>query len=156
MALQEKKEVCSKILITWMMQEQQGIDMINHDEEIAALFTSQIILHKFKVFDVDIVLPDMLLLMLNVCVDNNPGMFQIILKDLLNSIKMRKGPIPDGYVITTEDFSLCFLTDFPIIDISHIYKKYEKFWDAQKKETHEDFESDNLCDTPEWWKEVME
>ena len=154
MTIEEKKDICSKALITWMITEKEQ-KLIN-DDDIKDLFTSQVILKKFKTFGIDIVLPDMLLLILNVCVENNPGQFQIILKDLLNNIKQRKGPIPAGYIVTAMDFSMCFPMSFPIIDIQNVYKKYMDLWDKQKKSSvTSPFESDNLCDTPEWWKEVM-
>lgn len=156
MTLEEKKEMCSKALIAWTMTEQEGKDMSIHDKEVENMFTSQMILKKFNVFGIDIVLPDLLLLILAICVDGNPGQFQIILKDLLNNIKKRTGPIQAGYTITVWDFSLCFMNDFPIIDIPHINDKYRKLWDGQKKQKAQPWETDNLCDTPEWWKEVME
>jgi hypothetical protein len=31
-----------------------------------------------------------------------------------------------------------------------------KMWDGQKREVKNILESDNKCDTPEWWLEVME
>ena len=156
MTLKEKKEVCSKALIGWMISERNNDDMTKHDAEIESLFSSMVLLKKFKTFGIDIILPDMLLLILHVCVENNPGQIQIVLKDLLNNIKDKKGPIKSGYVITTEDFVDCFMTEFPIIEIPHIYDKYLKLWDGQKKDKHQPWESDNLCDTPEWWKEVCE
>lgn len=156
MTLEEKKEMCSKALIAWTMTEQEGKDMSIHDKEVENTFTSQMILKKFNVFGIDIVLPDLLLLILAICVDGNPGQFQIILKDLLNNIKKRTGPIQAGYTITAWDFSLCFMSDFPIIDIPHINDKYRKLWDGQKKTKAQPWETDNLCDTVEWWKEVME
>ena len=156
MTLEEKKEMCSKALIAWTMTEQEGKDMSIHDKEVENMFTSQMILKKFNVFGIDIILPDLLLLILAICVDGNPGQFQIILKDLLNNIKKRTGPIQAGYIITAWDFSLCFMNDFPIIDIPHINDKYRKLWDEQKKPKTQPWETDNLCDTVEWWKEVME
>lgn len=85
----------------------------------------------------------------------NPGQSQIILKDLLLSIKSKKGPIPSGYVITSNDFSLAFPFSFPIMEIPEVNKKYEKLWDKQKRKKENPLESDNLCDTVDWWKEVM-
>lgn len=156
--IQEKKDLCSKIFITWMIMEREGEDMSNHKDEINEIFSAKILLKKFKVFDIDIVLPDYLLLLLDVCVDGNPGQIQIVLKDLLNHIKNNRGSIPAGYVITSTDFAYCFANDFPIMDIPEINEKYHKLWDGQKKERTKSspFESDNLCDTIEWWKEVME
>lgn len=156
MTIQEKKDVCSKALISWIVAEQHGTDMTKHDKDITDIFTSRMILKKFSVFNIDIVLPDALLLILYICVEGNPGQFQIVLKDLLNSIKSRKGPISAGYVITADDFAMCFMSDFPITDIPAVNDKYRKLWDGQKKHKTKDFESDNLCDTPEWWKEVMQ
>ena len=156
MTLKEKKETCASAFIAWVELEKHNKDMKVHNEEIEEIFTNKMILKKFKAFGIDIVLPDMLLMILAICTDCNPGQFQIILKDLLNNIKQRKGPIPAGYVITPMDFSLCFRIDFPITEIPHVNAKYEKLWNGQKKENPKDLESDNLCDTPEWWKEVME
>ena len=149
MTLKEKKELCSNAFISWMVVEKHDRNMAIHDKDIEELFTSKIILKKFEAFGINIVLPDMLLLILNICVNGNPGQFQLVLKDLLNDIKKRKGPIPSGYIITSMDFSFCFMTEFPIIEISHINDKYEKLWDTQKQKDL------NLYDTVEWWKEVM-
>ena len=156
MTIEEKKELCTKAFINWFLQERDNHDFKNHDKEIADLFTSQVLLKKFDVFDIDIVLPDMLLMILHICTNNNPGQVQIILKDLLNDIKKRKGSIKPGYVITTNDFSLYFIRDFPIVEVPEINAKYESLWMGQKIENNDSFGSDNLCDTIEWWKEVME
>ena len=153
--IKEKTELCSKAFLAWVITEQEGKDMTVINEDIANLFTSRMILKKFEVFNIDIVLPDMLLLILNICTDSNPGQFQIILKDLLNNIKQEKGLIKPGYIITSEDFAEHFIS-FPIIEDENIYHKYEKLWDGQKKERKHPLDSDNLCDTPEWWREVME
>ena len=158
MTIEEKKELCTKALVSWFMQEQDNRDFKNHDKEISELFTSKVLLKKFDVFGIDIVLPDMLLMILCICTNNNPGQIQIILKDLLNSIKKRTGPIKPGYIITSNDFSLCFAWNFPIIEIPEINIKYESLWMGQKIEIdkHNPMMSDNLCDTVDWWKEVME
>ena len=156
MSIEEKKELCCRVLVAWFFKEKSE-DMKVHDPEIADMFISRMLLKKFEVFGVDIILPDTLLMILDICCESNPGQVQIILKDLLNSIKKRTGkPIPKGYVITSNDFSSCFSKDFPITAIEHINKKYMKLWDGQKKEKAGRFDSDNKCDTAEWWLEVME
>lgn len=157
--LQEKKELCSKILLYWFLDEENNpkMDYKPEDEEFLNVsFTANIILNKFKVFDIKIHLPVHLLMILSLCVNENPGQFQIILKDLLLSIKAKKGPIPEGYVITTNDFTSTFPFSFPIIEIPSIESKYRELWDKQKKETRTPLESDNQCDVLEWWKEVMQ
>lgn len=156
MDIQEKKDLCSRVLITWMIMEEQNEDMAVHKDEISEIFTANILLKKFSAFGIDIVLPDYLLLILDLCVNGNPGQVQVVLKDLLNHIKNNIGPIPAGYVITSTDFAYCFMNDFPIMEIPKINEKYHKLWDAQKKERTKSLESDNLCDTVEWWKEVTE
>lgn len=154
-SIEEKKRQCSKIFISWSLSH---VDWANnpHDEDIANIFTSRMILKKFEVFGIDIIIPDPLLLMLAICTDGNPGQYQIILKDLLLNIKKVKGPIPKGYCIEPQDIVEMWPINFPIVDIPEVYDKYMKLWDEQKKEHHEEFESDNKCDTPEWWLEVME
>jgi hypothetical protein len=157
MTLTEKKETCLKAFLAWIELEKQNKDVSIHSKEVEEIFTSQVILKKFKSFNIDIVLPDMLLLILAICTDCNPGQFQVVLKDLLNNIKSHKGPIPEGYIITVTDFSMCFPQDFPFMDVKSVSDKYHKLWDAQKKSGEiKLFETDNLCDTPEWWREVME
>ena len=156
MTIKEKQEICSKALMMWFFQEKENHDFSNHDKEVLEIFTTKVLLKKFDVFDIDIVLPDPLLMILDICVSGNPGQIQIVLKDLLNSIKKRTGPIKPGYVISSMDFSLCFPFDFPIIELPKMTAKYESLWIGQKIETDSPFSTDNLCDTPEWWKEVME
>lgn len=155
MDIEEKEEICSRALISWMIGEKNNMDFKLHDEDIANLFTSRVLMKKFEVFGIDIVLPDLLLLILNVCTGNNPGQIQIVLKELLNSIKSKNGPIKPGYVITTSDFITCFPSKFPITGIPEIDAKYESLWIGQKIK-RESGCSDNLCDTIEWWMEVME
>jgi hypothetical protein len=157
MDLKEKLEVCSKALISWMMMEKQdNYNPGEHSNDIDEIFIAKMLFKKFKAFNIDIILPDMLLIILYTCTENNPGQTQIILKYLLEDIKDKKGPIKPGYAITSDDFASCFMTNFPIMEIPAVSVKYLEMWDAQKRKTTNIFESDNLCDTPEWWKEVME
>ena len=156
MTLGEKVSLCSQAFIMWMEQEMKNKDMTIHDKDIENNFSSQVLLKKLKAVGVDIVLPDMLLLILDICVEGNPGRIQIVLKDLLNGIKKRIGPIPKGYIVTSWDFSTHFMTRFPIMDYPEMEKKYSELWDAQKIERKNSMMSDNLCDTVAWWKEVME
>lgn len=148
----EKLVICSKALVKWFMDDKNPTR--EHNKDIADLFTSQILLKKLDAYGINIFLPDMLLFILYVCTDGNPGQVQILLKELLKSIKSRKGPIPNGYRITSDDFGFCFTTTFPIMEIKEVNEKYEKLWDEQKY-WKGDYRA-NKCDTIEWWKEVME
>lgn len=157
MDIKKKRELCSTVFFGWILAEKNNLSATKGNKDVEELFTSQMILKKFKAFDIDIEIPDMLLLILHLCVNGNPGQFQVVLKDLLLDIKEKHGkPIPSGYAITVADFIRCFMMDFPIIEIPRMNEKYEAMWDAQKNYNAGYLESDNLCDTPEWWKEVME
>lgn len=152
MNLEEKKKLCFTVFAAWVNAENRKTDLSKHDEDIYEMFVPSILLDKFKAFNVNVVLPDMLLVIIDICTEGNPGLSQVILKDLLSNIanKFNERKIPSGYVIKTNDFSKCFPTEFPIISISNIYDKYIKMWDGQKNN------GGNLCDTVKWWKEVVE
>lgn len=154
METHEKIDLCSKLFIHWSIKAREDEDMTKHDEEVAEIFTSKIILKKFEVFGINIVLPDDLLLILYLCVEGNPGQFQIVLKELLKNIAEKNGPIPAGYVITPDDFVRAFPLHFPVMSIPEINKKYEALWEDQKYETPLGIRN-NRCDTVEWWQEVM-
>lgn len=156
--ISENMELCMKIFMAWILNEHDNPSMEYKKEDkefIEESFTAKILLKKFEVFGIKIHLPIYLLIILAICVNENPGQVQIVLKDLLLNIKSRKGPIPEGYIIKADDFAYCF-EQMPLMENPEINEKYHKLWDAQKKSDVEFPESDNLCDTPEWWLEVME
>ena len=143
-------ELCSQLFITWLMHEQNNKDMKIRDKELGSTFIFQVIHKKFDVFGIEIVLPDELLAIITTCTNSNPGQSQVLLKYLLEDIKKRKGPIPKGYVITADDFSFAFQTRFPILhEYKDLNEKFQKMWNAQKKEKTNPFDSDNKCDTPQ-------
>ena len=149
-------KLCIHIFIAWLIHEEDNKDMTIYDEELNNTFIFQMIRKKFDIFGINIVLPDELLAIITTCTNSNPGQSQILLKYLLDNIKKRKGPIPKGYVVKADDFALTFETRFPILhEFDDLNKKFQKLWDAQKKENVLPF-GDNRCDTPEWWLEVME
>lgn len=152
--------LCFKVLIMWKEMENVKPKMEYSDNDMFFIknsFISQCILKKFNVFGIEIHLPANLLMLLSICSEENPGKAQLILKELLKSIKEKKGPIEKGYVITTADFKDAFPDTFPIInEYESLNEKYEKLWDEQKKPRPNGvMNSDNKCDTPEWWFEVM-
>lgn len=146
----EIKELCGKVLTKWIMTNGKK-DFTKHDEDISKEFIPSILLKKFKVFNIDIVLPDELLILLTLCSDCNPGLVQAILMDLLENIKDKNGPIPKGYIITAHDFALAFPNEFPIIKDETILNKYIKKYDTEIKRR-----GYSLCDTPDFWLKYME
>lgn len=155
--IEETKELCGKIFIKWFLEEKEkpNMEYTEKDKEILDnCFIAKVLLRKLVACNIKIHLPIHLLVILSLCTNDNPGISQVMLKELLLNIKKNKGPIPEGYVIGQMDFATTFPYSFPLIDDPDIYKKYEKLWDEQKY-VCDDF-SCNLCDTIEWWKEVME
>ena len=150
--IQEITELCSRVFIAWTMRDSNPVE--HNMKLLGELFTPRVLLKKFEAFDIDIGLPDDLLCLIAVCCNENPGQAQLILKELLISIRHRKGPIPKGYIITSEDFGFAFPLSFPIMADEKINKEYYKKWDAQKY--NKDGHLLNSCDTIDWWKEVME
>ena len=104
--IEETKNMCSKAFMYWFMEEKENPEMKykpEGEEFLRTSFITKIILKKFQAFDIQIHLPIHLLMILSLCTNENPGQTQIVLKDLLLSIKSKKGPIPSGYVITSDD-----------------------------------------------------
>ena len=58
-AMEEKeiKDLCGKVLAAWIISNSKK-DFTKHDEDIIKEFIPSILLKKFKVFNIDIVLPD--------------------------------------------------------------------------------------------------
>lgn len=157
--LDKTKDLCARLLMAWFIAEKNKPDMTYSpaDEEfMTKSFTARILSKKLEMFNMSIHIPAYLYMLIAVCCDENPGQAQLILKTLLNSIKNNKGLIEAGYIIRTEDFVNCFANRFPIMAIPDISDEYRKLWEAQKRQPKDPFlESDNKCDTPEWWLEVM-
>lgn len=157
MTLKEKMRLCSVLYTTWVISEEEGIDFKEHDEKISNLFIARMLKKKFEVFDIDVVIPDELISLLEICTEANPGQTQVILMDLFMHINKLHhfDKIPRGYVIKAMDAAMCFVNTFPIIEIPSVDEKYHKMWLAQKY-TDPDGREFNLCDTQGWWKEVVE
>ena len=116
--IEEVKNLCSRIFISWGLDK--DYDPVKHNMEILdGMFTPRVLLKKFEVFDIDIILPDKLLILIAVCCNENPGQAQLILKELLISIRHRKGLIPKGYIITPEDFGFAFPSQIPVVEKEH-------------------------------------
>ena len=145
-------KIATKIYFDWIMKVQCKKNLLEHRESIKQeTFAAQILIRKMdamSILGVDFIMPDNLVLLIDVCTGSNPGMSQIVLKELLESIVANKGLIEKNYVITPDDFTIAFET-FPIIDDEN-RKEWEKKWDAQK-----DKNKNNKVDTLEYWKEVM-
>lgn len=157
--IKEANEICSRAFIMWKMEELGNPTMSYSKSDLEMLenlFLYQVMDGKLKHFGVNVHIPMYLYVIVSTCADGNIGKAQLILKEILNSIKEKRGPIKQGYVITTNDMVMAFGERFPVLVDKSIEAEYEKLWQAQKREPTEDSLYDNKCDTKEWWAEVME
>lgn len=155
--VKEIEDLCAMVFIKWHIGAQH--DEKTHDMIMKNSFTAKILTKKFEAFDIGINLPDELLLILGTCSGENPGLVQVILMDLLQSIKDKKGsPIPRGYEITPSDVAGAFPLRWPILKDPEIYNEYVSKYDATIKDKATDSNGNkiNACDTKEFWLQVME
>lgn len=152
----EATENCSNIFIRWFFLEKSGKDMRQYNKDIADEFITQVLRKRLQATEVDIVLPDALILLIMTCTEGNPGQSLMILSDLLESIHKRIGKIPAGYVITSSDFSQAFSSGWPIMKIKSVNEQYSQKWQNQKRKSLSPCETDNTMDTAEWWRKFVE
>lgn len=157
MNTKEQMELCTNALVNLFAEEHFGNSTNEHDPEITGLFPICIVLDKLEKCGIDVVIPDMILMILDICCLGNPGVIQLMTKELLMDIKTRQGgSIPKGYVVTADDFVNAYGDAFPLLSLPATEEKYHKLWEAQKKERlSSNLESDNQCDIPEWWQEIL-
>lgn len=130
------------------------IPKIDKDTDV----TAKILIDKLASYGVKITPPDWLIYLIDICAGGNYGFIQLIYKELLtfiNNIKYGGTGLPENYKITTTDFAMCFPKEYPILLIPKIYEKYSKLWDEQKRPKKSSLDSDNKCDTAEYWLEVI-
>jgi hypothetical protein len=151
-----KYELCRKVFTLWVHKYLHDKDMNEHDDEIFdVLFTAKMIKKKFDAFCIDIVLPDYLIMLIDICIDSNPGLFQVVLKEILVNARSDGKPLPSKYVITPYDYLTTFDYKHPIIEIAEYKHKFEDLWDAQKVVEDAHPTSRNKCDTKRWWLEAI-
>lgn len=147
MTIDQKINLCSKVLATWTLKENRKesttISGFREDSFIAKILDK-----KFNVFGIDVVLPDPLIIILELCTEANPGQSQVILKDLLSNTNIKH-----GYTVTAADFASVFKDSFPITAISEIDAIYHKLWEEQKSPYPKGPE--NLVDTVGYWEEIF-
>ena len=149
---------CSIVLASWI----ERFTKRNKDTKISDIMKSiikddiiaKILVNKIKWAEVDIIIPDELLLIISTCT-YPPGHAQLMLVDILDTVyDNHDKSIPSGYEITPEDFSNTFKDKFPIIELYPEYETlYDMMWDDQKFKDNE-YNSgfmDNKIDTKEFW-----
>lgn len=153
--VKEIENLCDMVYNKWHKLGAQH-DEEAHDIIMKNSFTAKILTKKFEAFNVGIELPDELLLLLGLFSGENPGLVQFILMDLLQSIKDKKGLIPRGYEITPLDVASAFPFKWPILEDPEIFNKYLSDDIIKNKATDSNDNKINVCDTKEFWMQVME
>lgn len=150
MNLNELTELCSKVFISWNLvernAERNGVPIKSNEEYNSKSFIAKVLRKKMEVFEVPVNIPDHMLVLIELCTEGNPGIAQLMLKEVLSRIPNLK---PD-YTIQSTDFARVYCVDFPIVEIPQWREYFEKLWGAQK-----DSNGNNMCDTVEWWTEVF-
>ena len=144
--MSENIELCVKLFVSWNFSRSRAMELdADYNNQS---FIAKIIRKKIEVFEIPIQVPDYLLMLIEICTGSNPGISQIMLKSIMEKIP----DIQPNHVITPEDFSRAYVTEFPIIEESTKWEDhFRKLWDSQKDEN-----GNNLCDTKDWWMKVFE
>lgn len=151
-------ETCSIVLASWVERFAKRNKNTKNSDILKSILKDDIIakilVNKIKWAEVDIIIPDELLLIISICAQR-PGFAQLMLVDILDTIyDNHDKSIPSGYEITPEDFGNTFKDKFPIIELYPEYEiLYDMMWDDQKFKDNE-YNSgfmDNKIDTKEFW-----
>jgi hypothetical protein len=140
----DDENMLSHAFILWGMSEVEGKEAY-HGEYAEQSFIVKMFRKKFEVFNIDIVLPEGSLMVIDICTSGNPGMSQVIVKEILENIPNLKA----GHTVTTEDFARVHAMRFPTLSDPRVMEKYEKLWIDQKSR------GNNRVDTPEYWLEIF-
>lgn len=119
----------------------------NRDEIMNRSFLGKLIIKKLEWAGVDVIVPDLCLIIIVLC-SETPAEVQMIMTDLLDGTLKRNNftRFPKNYKITSSDFSYTFSNKFPIVsEYKEIKDMYNKKWDDQKVDGR------NMYDTIEFW-----
>ena len=142
------EEDVSMIFMAWTMGELKGdfspVIPNVHEES----FICQVLSKRMEAFGLQVVVPDHLSCILEICTEGNPGLSLYMLSEILKNTHIQCLP----YTIKAMDFTMTFPTAFPVLTENR-YAEYQKKWDGQKYE--KDGHLLNRVDTPDFWKEVI-
>lgn len=158
------KAMCARIFMGWLLRERtETIPMVSEmlDEKDPGCI--HILQKRLDAWNIKINIPYDLAVLTTLCVDGNPGIYQMQMANLLESCQ-KKFKQNSNYLITPSDYTyFCMkydnLGNFPICypifdDDNHpdekVLKVWEDIWDGQKDENGK-----NLCDTKDWWMQKI-
>ena len=142
----ETIELCSRAFIAWNFAAMEGKNMDRNEEYNAQSFIARVLRKKMEVFQVPVNIPDYLLILIELCTQGNPGVSQVMLKEILSAIPN----LQPGHEVKPDDFSRVYTADFPSMESPRWEQHFQELWDAQKN-----CEGKNLCDTADWWMELF-
>ena len=162
--IESDKSIIALVLL-WAYSEEENTGWVDSDivKDVVKNVSDESITGKIlklripNVFGFPITPPDWLIFCIETCTNDSPGYSQIIYKELLeyiNNAHYGGMGLPPTYKIKVTDFTDCFKV-YPIIDIPEIEEKYSKLWDEQKVKHPLPGQTDNRCDTPRYWNELI-
>ena len=147
---QQKLDMAGITFINWLQIHHSNPDKLKerNQEVYDSSFICKVIDNRMKTFNIDIHIPDHLIVLIDLCTGSNPGMSFMMLSEILEKIPDLKY----GHLIQPDDFVRVYGSKFPILSMySDISDRLEKKWDMQKLETPKDFDTDNQCDYKYYW-----
>ena len=143
----DNKEMVINIILT------RWANNISISDVAAEDAITSILRHRLNITipEVSAVVPDHLLMYCSICSCGNPGSAQILLKNILVGNKERIRQAMKLKVMLRSDAIEPSLEDFkyPIFTNPNVKNKYKRLWDRQK------INGQNLCDTREFWTEIL-
>lgn len=141
----------TRIMATWVRQDNEGVDFEKHDKDIMHTVVFSAIHSKLDMADMKIIVPDAVILLLLTLTDGNPGQSILLFKEILEGVVKRSGrKIRPGYVIQPMDVGTVWSSKWPFMQDKDINEKYHKKWLEQKKPRGPYPETDNKCDMAQW------
>lgn len=140
----------SKLYMMWMLNNQNRSKDTDIEDIASQSFICNVLNKRMEAFDIPVVIPDHLSMILDFCTDSNPGLSLMMLYDIIKNAHIQYSG--DTYVLQPEDFVAVFTTRFPVLSAyPDILQKYSDMFDNQKIKNTDIFGPDNLIDTREYW-----
>lgn len=144
--MNETIELCSRAFIAWNLAAMGGKNMDKDEGYNSQSFIARVLRKKMEVFQIPVNIPDYLLILIELCTQGNPGVSQVMLKEVLSAVPN----LQSGYEVKPSDFSRVYMAEFPSMESPRWEKHFQELWDAQKNS-----EGNNMCDTVDWWMELF-
>ena len=129
-----------------LLKEHEDKNQIRFKYDEDPPFIYRILVKKLEAYDIDIKLPIEVTLLIDLCILSNPGLSQIVLKDIL----MRSDNVCTGYIVNSDDISYLDKILKENVTDEGLTEYYRQYWYDHK------INGMNGCDTKEWWLEVFD